>query len=195
MIRLRYILLALAAVCVLSFAAPPAFAAQNNSWRDVIRECYNTGKLTPGKYTRRALLQARDRIPSDIAEYSDCEAEINDALQAGHRRNGGNRAPAPPPPAQPVTTPSGAIGDQRDVDALNRETARTKVPPQVTVAGDELSPSTSGLLNARSEANTLPLPLVLALAGLAAMALLGSVSVLRQRWPQARRAALRLLRR
>ena len=200
MIRLRYILLSLAAVCVLAFAAPPAFAAQNNNWEDVIRECYNTGKLTHGRYSRRALERARRELPSDIAEYSDCEAEINDALQALTRRNGGGRSGAAPPPVQPATTPSGAIGDQRDIDALNRETdpkTRTKVPPQVTVGSDKLSPSTSGLLNAaqRTDANALPLPLILALAGLAAMALLGGTAVLRQRWPQARRAALRLLRR
>jgi hypothetical protein len=199
-IRLRYILLALAATCALAFPAPPAFAAQDGNWRHVIRECYNTGRLTPGKYTRQALRRARRRIPSDIKEYSDCLSEIEKALAAGARGDRRKPPPSPPPPAQPGTTPSGAVGDKQDLDALQRETdpkTRTKVPPEVTVGSDKLSPSTGGLLNAaqRTDANSLPLPLILALAGLAAMALLGGATVLRQRWPQARRAALRLIRR
>src|SRR4051794_18445714 len=113
------------------------------------------------------------------------------------------RAPpaAPPPPAAPApTTPSGAAAtNQQDLTALSSVTDPQRsagVPPQVTLANGKLSPTTGRLLSAakRTESNTVPLPLILSLAGLAAMAALGGAAVLRQRWPRTR-AALRLRRR
>jgi hypothetical protein len=199
-IRLRNITIALTVLCALAAAAPPAFALDGN-WKHVVRECYNTGRLDGSKYTRGALRTAKKKLPADIREYSDCEDLINEALAARrHRGDGGGGGGAPPPPpGQAGTTPSGATGNKRDVDALERETdpkTRSNVPPQVQVGNRKLSPTTSGLLSAkRTDANSLPLPLILSLAGLALMAALGTVAVLRQHWPKVRRAPLRLLRR
>jgi hypothetical protein len=196
-IRLRHITLALAALCILAVAAPAAEA----SWRDVIKECYNTGDLK-GDYTKQELKDARRHLPSDIREYSDCEDLINAALAALARgdRNGGDTTP-PPPPANPdLTTPSGAVaGRPEDFEALKRATdpkTRATAPPEVTIANSKISPTTGGLLGAarNPDANSLPLPLILSLAALVAMAALGALSVARQRSPQIR-AALRLLRR
>jgi hypothetical protein len=190
--RLRHIFLVLAAMAVLGAAAPAAFA----NYHDVIRECYNTGQLTPGKYSRQDLKQARRHLPADIKEYSDCQSLINAALAAGNKGSGGGGYTPPLNPA--LTTPSGAIaGSQQAYNDLSAATApnRSSVPPQISIAGSKLSPSTGGVINAakRSGANTLPFPLILSLAALAAMAALGAVAVLRQRWPQIRRAPLRLL--
>ncbi len=67
----------------------------------------------------------------------------------------------------------------------------------MAIADGKVSPSTGGVIAAaaRGDANDVPLPLILSLAGLAALAVVGGLAVLRQRWPQARSAALRLLRR
>jgi hypothetical protein len=201
-IRLRHISAALAALVVLA-AAPSAADA---SWRDVIKECYNTGDLTPGKYSKNELKDARRHLPSDIREYSDCEDLINGELARSARSNHGNGGPGgapvvPPPPANPaLTTDSGAVaGRQEDLNALMHATdprTRPSDPPQVAVANRTISPTTGGLLGTARDAsaNSVPLPLILSLAALATMAALGLLAVLRGRSPQIR-AALRLLRR
>jgi hypothetical protein len=195
LIRLRHIVVSLVALCMLGATAPAAFA----DYHDVIRECYNTGQLPPGKYSRHDLKEARRHLPSDIKEYSDCEDLINAALAAGNRKGGGGGgagAPAPAPnPA--LTTPSGAqAASPDDFNALT-EATKPHPRPQVPIAGAKLSPSTGGVINSAksTDANSLPLPLLLSLIALAAMAVLGGASVLRSRWPQIRRAPLRLLRR
>jgi hypothetical protein len=193
LIRPRHILVALAALCLLAAAAPAAFA----SYQDVIRECYNTGQLPAGKYSRHELQQARHHLPSDIKEYSDCEDLINAALAAGRKKGGGGSSPPPPAGNPAFTTPSGAsAGSQDDLHALD-EATKPGPRPKVAIAGSKLSPSTGGLINSASttDANDLPLPLLLSLIALAAMAVLGGATVLRSRWPQIRRAPLRLLRR
>ena len=192
LIRLRHIAVSLAALCALGATAPAAFA----DYHDVIRECYNTGQLPPGKYSRHDLKEARRHLPSDIKEYSDCEDLINAALAAGNRKGGGGGAPAAAPnPA--LTTPSGAqAASPDDFNALT-EATKPHPRPQVPIAGAKLSPSTGGVIDAAKNtgANSLPLPLLLSLIALAAMAGLGGASVLRQRWPQIRRAPLRIFRR
>ena len=193
--RIRHILVSLAAVATLGAAAPAAFA----DYHAVIRECYNTGQLPAGKYSRQDLKNARRHLPSDIKEYSDCEDLINAALAAGSRKSGGGGGGgAPVPPANPsFQTPSGAqASSQNDLKALD-EATKPGPRPTISVAGTKLSPSTGGLANAAKNtgANSLPLPLLLSLIALAAVAALAAASVARQRWPQIRRVPLRLLRR
>jgi hypothetical protein len=194
LIRPRHILVSLAALCVLGVTAPAALA----NYQDVIRECYNTGQLTPGKYSRHDLKQARQHLPSDIKEYSDCADLINAALAASNKKSSGGGGGTPPPPGNPAfTTPSGAVASsQGDINALDQAT-KPGPRPQVAIAGSKLSPTTGGLVNAAkgTDSNALPLPLLLSLIALAAMAVLGGAAVLRGRWPQIRRAPLRLLRR
>jgi hypothetical protein len=203
--RLRHILLAIAALALVGALAPPAFA----SYQDVIRECYDRGELPPGKYSRHELLQARRHLRSDIREYSDCEDLINAALayrKPGGGAPGGGAGPGAgggynPTPDPQLTTPSGAIArSKQDYDALAQATdprKRRDAPPRVSVAGRDLSPSTSGVIAAadRSDSNAVPLPLLLALAALAGLTALAIFSLLRRHWPVTRRAALRLLRR
>jgi hypothetical protein len=204
-IRLRKLAPVLALLCALGVAAPAAQAADGD-YHHVIRECYDTGALPGGKYTHKALKDAKKHLPSDIKEYSDCESLIEAAL-AYHPRNnsgggGGGTPSTPVAPTNPAyTTPSGAVaGTANDLNALKQQTdpkTRSAAPPQVAIAGSKLSPTTGGLLNSakHTDANNVPLPLILALAGLAAMAVMGLLAVLRQRWPSIRRAPLRLLRR
>jgi hypothetical protein len=199
MIRLRHITPALAALCVLAVFAPSAYALDDN-YHHVIRECYDTGRLDGSKYTRDALKQARKRLPSDIKEYSDCEDLINAAL-ANYGRPGAGGSGYAPPADPALTTPSGAIATSpQDFDALARETdlkTRSNAPPAIPIADAKLTPTTGGVINSarNTDANDVPLPLILSLAALAAMAALGTASVMRRRWPQIRRAPLRLLRR
>jgi len=209
-IRLRNITIALVALCALAVAAPAAWAKDGN-YHHVISECYNTGQLNGSKYTRHALREARDNLPSDIKEYSDCFDLISAALAAppprprpsggggGGGAGGGSGGGGSTPPGASSVTPVPAGPNQQDLRALSSVTDPNRsagVPPQVTLANGKLSPTTGGLLSAakRTDSNTVPLPLILSLAGLAAMAALGGAAVVRQRWPRTR-AALRLRRR
>ena len=185
MIRVRHITTTLVALCALGVFAPSAYALDDN-YHHVIRECYDTGRLDGSKYTREALKKARRRLPSDIKEYSDCEDLINEALANYGRARGGSGGGGAGyvPPADPaLTTPSGAVATSRgDYDALARETdpkLRSSSPPAIPIANQKLTPTTGGVINAArgTNSNDVPLPLIIALAALAAMALLGGVTV------------------
>src|SRR5690242_17745555 len=159
--RPRNLIAAAVAVCVLGATAPAAFA----DYHDVIRECYNTGQLPPGKYSRHDLKEARQHLPSDIKEYSDCEDLINAALAAANKKNsGGGGGPAYTPPGNPAyQTPSGAFASSKDdLNALDQAT-KPGPRPKIAVADSTLYPSTGGVINAakNTDANSLPLPLLL----------------------------------
>jgi hypothetical protein len=96
-IRVRY--LALTAFAVLGLLLPAASLA---SGRDVINDCEEHGELT-GSYSKAELQSARNNLPTDLKEYSNCESQIDQAISAlrnqaaakkrSQRNSGG--APAP----------------------------------------------------------------------------------------------------
>jgi hypothetical protein len=196
--RIRYISLALLVLALLALSVPAAQAAKYN---EAIRDCNDDGQLQ-GTYTPRQIRDAIKHLPASLREYSDCSAVLRAYLANRHRPNGGNgTGPAANPPANPaLTTPSGAIASsQAEFDALKEQTSRStdERAPVVKVGDRSISPGTAGLANtaSRTTPNELPLPVLLALAGLAAMGALAGVLVMRHRWPETRRVALRILRR
>jgi hypothetical protein len=74
-------------VVVLLFAASPAFAGTREQ---ILRECQD-GRLT-GDYTAREIRDARNNIPTDIDQYSDCRDVLSRALAglAGGGNGGGS---------------------------------------------------------------------------------------------------------
>lgn len=196
--RTRYISLAISLLAVLALAAPAAFA----NYHDAIRDCNDDGVLQ-GQYSAHEIRQAIRHLPSSLEEYSDCRDVLRAYLANLHKPNRGRGShPVPEAPPNPAyTTPSGAVASsQRDFDALKAEQkaqSETDRAPAVKVGGHEISPGTAGLATAaaRTTPNELPLPVLLTLAGLAAIAALAAALLLRQRWPHLRRVALRIRRR
>jgi hypothetical protein len=197
----RNILLALVALATLALSVPAAAPAA--TYHDAIRDCNDDGVIQ-GTYTRNQVRRAIRNLPSSLREYSDCEDVLRAYLASLNRKNRPGGSPgggAVPPPADPaLTTPSGAIASRpEDFEAVRGQTKRSQdgQPPQVDVAGDKITPGTGGLVGAaaRTDPNKLPAPLLWALAGLAAMGALAGLLVMRHRWPEMRRVALRLLRR
>src|SRR3712207_4673250 len=74
---------------VLLLYAPPA-AAQQSTRIKILRECSQHGRLT-GDYTAQQIRDARNNIPDDIDEYTDCWDVLTQALlsRAGGDSNSG----------------------------------------------------------------------------------------------------------
>jgi hypothetical protein len=198
MFRLRQILLLCAALVAL--VAPSQASAASS--QDVIRDCYQDGKLD-GSYTQEELNNARDDLPSDVDEYSDCRNVIASARARGGKGKrggsggvpgggfrGGGTAGADPS----LSTPSGALaGSRDDLNALGALTGSGgKGGPKVPVAGQPLTP-TSGAASVGESANDMPTPLLAALIALGALGALGVLfAVWRRRPQQLRRGPLRV---
>jgi hypothetical protein len=195
--RIRHIPVILAAAfAVLAAGAPTASAA---NYHDAIRDCNDDGVLQ-GHYSRSTLRQARNHLPASLREYSDCADVLARAIAAAGKNGGsggGDTAPALGDPS--LTTGSGAIASNPDQLNALKEKAKhsTGAPEKVTVGGAAVTPGTAGLSNKslRASPNELPEPLLLALIALAAMGAITGLFVMRQRWPETRRVAIRLLRR
>src|SRR3954466_1553721 len=101
----RHLLLVTCALAVLVLPAPaPAHASANQ----VLRDCIYDGKLDH-HYSNAELRRARDHMPSDADEYSDCRDIIAAAIKGGSDRSGGAphpRIPAPPPPRPARANPN-----------------------------------------------------------------------------------------
>jgi hypothetical protein len=196
----RHITVALIALAALGLAAPAAHA----DYRAAIRDCADDGVLQ-GSYTRQELRQALSHLPADLREYSDCTQVLNRALASLANKNNGSRSVGTLPAAAgnpALTTPSGAVATTpQQLASLKQQTGHagdnSRPAPTVAVAGRQVTPGLGGLFNAaaRTSPNQLPVSLLLALVALALMGAIAGLLVLRHRWPETRRAALRILRR
>jgi hypothetical protein len=197
--RIRAITTLAAAVAAL--ALPAAAAAD---WHDVVRDCADDGKLDR-HYQDGDLKDAGKKMPTDIREYTDCEAVIDAAREhggtdptggaaGGGGGAGGGDAPGSDPGAR---TKSGATGGSAaDVSALKTDTDQARRSrPSIQAGGRSVTPASSGLNDVAGAANELPPSLVVAIALLAGLCAVGGVIAARRRWPALVRAPLRLIRR
>lgn len=183
-------LLTVAAIAVLATPAP-AFG----SGSQVIRDCAQDGDLDR-KYSSRELRDAEGELPTDVDEYTDCRDVINQAQVRGDRKkddgggggagssgNGGSNGSLPATPE-----------DAKALDEAGRS-AESGDAPELSVGDQRIEPTGGGLLSTAQAANELPLPLLLVLISVAALGAGGGYMALRRRFPDARRFALRLIRR
>lgn len=200
MSRIRHIPVILAAaLAVIGAAAPSALAAD---YHDAIRDCNDDGVLQ-GHYSRSTLRQARNHLPASLREYSDCADVLARAIAAAGKNGGtGGGDPAPALGDPNLTTGSGAIASNPEqLNALKEKAKHStddRAPAGVAVGGGApVTPGTAGLStkSVQTSPNELPGPLLIALVALATMALLATFFVMRNRWPETRRVALRILRR
>jgi hypothetical protein len=154
------------------------------SANQVLRDCIRDGKLD-GKYSNAELRKARDNLPSDSDEYSDCSEIIAAAIKGGSNRGSGAGSPG-----VGATDPAGEAAartqDTGDLAAI----ANSKDPPAVDVGGTSLAPDSSGFFNLAGAANQVPLPLMVALVLLALFAMASGAAALRERVPALARIPL-----
>jgi hypothetical protein len=168
---------ALIALLALLLAAPPALADATRN--KILREC-QTGRLT-GDYTAREIRDARNNIPDDLDQYTDCRDVLTRALLSragggdsgsggggtGGGGGGGTGGTGGGEPAAPLTPSTDA-----DKQALEQATGTP-----VNVAGRPVTPGDTAFRN------DLPTPLLVLLALLAAAAVAGLAPQLRKRAP------------
>jgi hypothetical protein len=199
--RIRHILMATAAV--LAVLAATAQVASAGDYHAAIRDCNDDGVLQ-GHYSLHTLRQARAHLPASLREYSDCADVLARAIAAAGRPGSGGSAgggSAPPLGNPALTTGSGAIApnvqQKQALEQQARQSTKDVPPSDVTVGGEKVVPGTGGLSNTavHTSPNDLPAPLLILLIALGATAALATALVMRQRWPETRRVALRIFRR
>ncbi len=124
----------------------------------MLRDCIRDGKLD-GTYSNAELRKARDNLPSDSDEYSDCSEVIAAAIKGGSNRGSGAGSPG-----VGATDPAGeAAARTDDAGDLAAIASGTEDAPAVDVGGTSLAPDSSGFFNLGGAANQVPLPLLVAL--------------------------------
>lgn len=179
MTRVARQLLLLAALVAL--AAPAAAVASPNQ---VIKDCAEDGALN-GQYSNRELRKAKDNLPTDLDEYSDCRDIIAGAITSGSDRGGGRGSPGQGVGGAGAADPGEAgarATDAADLEAITGG-AENGAPPSVNVGGEEVKPGTNGLFDLASASNEVPMPLLLALIALGLVGLAGGFVALRGRVP------------
>jgi hypothetical protein len=161
--------LVLIAVLAVLAAAPPALA--DSTRNQILRECQN-GRLT-GDYTAREIRDARNNIPDDLDQYTDCRDVLARALLSlagGGSGDGGDTG------GTGGTTGGGGGGDSggapltpsTDADRQAIEQAATGGAQPVEVAGRRVTPGAAAL---RNDLPSTLLVLLVLLAAAAAVAL------------------------
>ena len=163
------------AITVLAMLAlpAPAFASADQ----VVRDCVYDGKLDH-HYSNAELRRARDHLPSDADEYSDCRDVIAAAIKGGSDRSGGAASPGLGA-TNPAAEAAAQSADQSDLAAI----ANSDKAPDLDVGGQSLKPDSSGFFNLNGAANQVPLPLLIALLLLCTMALVTGFGSIRERVP------------
>ena len=176
------------AAAVIALAVPaPALASSD----DVIRDCAQDGSVD-GEYSQKELQQAERDLPNDIDEYTDCRAAIRAAQSGGSGR-------APGTGGGGFATEAGAqAAAAEDIEALSRLSGDIAGGKRdaIEIGGEEVVPGSAGLGGVFSgvpAANELPLPLLLAVVTILALAGVTAYLAARDRMPGLRRAALRLI--
>lgn len=162
-------------ILVLLALPAPALASPD----EAIRDCARDGDLDR-RYSNSDLREARDKLPADLAEYSDCGDVFASAIKGGSNLGGGSGSQG-----VGATDPEGEAAargeDASDLAALAEGAGGDGAP--VDVGGTSLAPDSSGFFNLGGAANEVPLPLLLALLLLALLALASGFGALKERVP------------
>ena len=153
-----------ACLLALLVAAPAALADSTRT--KILRECQE-GRLT-GSYTPSQIRDARNNIPDDIDQYSNCRDVLTRALLAGAADSGNNGNGGAASGGTGGSGGSGGGGERltpsTDADRQALEAASTGGGEPLEVAGRRVSPGEGSLRN------DLPTTLIVVLALLAVAA-------------------------
>jgi len=169
---------------VLAVVALPASAFASAD--QVLRDCIFDGKLDRN-YSNAELRKAKENLPSDQDEYSDCGDVIASAIKGGSNRGKGAGSPGVGG-TDPAGEAAARTEDQSDLASV--ATAAEGDAPKVDVGGASLEPDSSGFFNLAGAGNQVPLPLLFALILLGLFALASGLAAMRERVPALARIPL-----
>jgi hypothetical protein len=131
--RTLLLVLGLAAALLL---APAAFA--DSTTTKIIRDCADDGILE-GHYTPSELRKARDNLPTDVDEYSDCSDVLSRALAADVSSPSGGSAgsPAGAPAATPAPQYSDSVASNPGAATQAANAADDKALTEAAATGDQ----------------------------------------------------------
>lgn len=149
--------------------ATPAMAASRGQ---IIRDCADDGRLQ-GQYSQSELRDARQNLPSDVAEYTDCADVIRRAELPDRGKGGGGGGPdgADGGPGGAAASGGGGGGGgpitpSTDADHKELAKAASAGADPVEIGGESIVPGAAGL-GADAVRNGIPAALVVALVLLA----------------------------
>lgn len=175
---------------VLALLALPASAAAD--WRQVIEDCSNEGRLSRD-YSNAELRKAREKLPTELAEYSSCREIIGAAVTGGSDRGGGRESPGQGVGGAGAADPGEAAArskDASDLQAITSSRGEAQEPPSVKVGDETVEPGANGLFDLASASNEMPVPLLIALVGVGLLGLGGACIALRKHMPALARIPL-----
>jgi hypothetical protein len=159
----RMFRIATAVVCLLALFAAPAQASTRNK---IIRDCADDGVLQ-GSYSPSALRDARQHLPSDVAEYTDCADVLRRAEAPPASSAGGGGGTGGGTGGGATAAAAGAGGGalrvpQNDADRKALTQAAEAGSQPVKINGQSIVPGAAGL-RAGATRNGIPGTLVIAL--------------------------------
>jgi hypothetical protein len=169
-----------------AFVALAAPAAASASPEQVLDDCNDDGVLSR-QYSNSDLRKALDDMPTDIAEYSDCEEIIGAAITGGSDKGQGRGSPGQGVGGAGAADPGEQAARAQDAADLEALTAAAREDngkkPTIQVGDETVKPGGNGLFDLASASNGLPTPLLVALIALGLLALAGGFVALRGRMP------------
>jgi hypothetical protein len=135
-------------------------------------------------YSNSELQHALDNLPTDSDEYGNCREILAGAITGGSDKGGG-RPKDTGPNGEPLSAQEQARRnkDNAALAAIAGDTSGHPGTPTVDVGGETVKPGSNGLFDLASASNGLPMPLLVALIALAALAITGVLVALRGRIP------------
>ncbi len=174
--------LAIFTLLLAAFAVLPAVS--NAGVRDKILNDCQDGDLD-GSYTPAQLRDARQNLPGDVAQYTDCASVLRAAeIPARPATSGGGTGTARTPGSAGTGAPAPEVGESGTIrpnssDQGTLDDARKAAAKAITLDPNSLKPQSAVRLDRVS--NGLPSSLLIALAALAGCALLAAGAALRDR--------------
>ncbi len=175
----RHLVLIVALAALLAPASAAADADQ------ILRDCTTDGKLDR-KYSNSELRKAKNKLPADSDEYSDCSDIIAAAITGGSDKGSGAGSPGVGS-SDPAGEAAARTEDQGELESIASGKGDA---PRVDVGGTSLQPDSSGFFSLAGAANDVPLPLLVALILLGMLAGASGLAALRERVPALARIPL-----
>jgi hypothetical protein len=153
---------------------------------DALTDCTRDNDLDHS-YSNSELQKALDNLPTDSDEYSNCREVLAGAIKDGSDKGSRPKGSGSGEGAISAHEQSKRAKDNADLAAITKGDDQ---PPPIDVGGETVKPGDNGLYDLASASNGLPVPLLLALIALGAIALTGALVALRTRVPALARIPL-----